>query len=134
MSVQRKASKEASPERVQEGINAGVNHLYSRHADAIEAIRRRSEDECITVNFAVDINGSESEPSISVGIRYTESHTDKVVSKLPPKGQEVFEFISPAKAKEAAAKADEARAAETNKRVKVVVKKSAAPATSEGGE
>lgn len=81
------------------GIRQAVDALYRRHAQELDRIRGESEQDKITVSFAAEIDCSEGAPSLKVSIRYSQTYTDNVVSRLPEPGQEVFEFMTPDEAK-----------------------------------
>ncbi len=91
------------------GILQAVNTLYRRHAQELDRIRAESEQDRITLTFPVEIDCTETTPSLKVGISYKQSYTDNVVSQLPEPGQEVFDFMTPDEAK--------AKLAEQRKRV-----------------
>lgn len=81
------------------GIVQAVNTLYRRHAQELDRIRSESEQDRITLTFPVEIDCTETTPSLKVGISYKQSYTDNVVSQLPEPGQEVFDFMTPDEAK-----------------------------------
>lgn len=81
------------------GLLAGVTNLFTKHANEIDRIIEEAETPKLTVSFQVEIDRSESEPQLTVGIRFAETTTDRVSTTLPDPGQTQFEFITPAEAK-----------------------------------
>ena len=102
MAVKRKHSKEPLPENIVQGITAAVEHLYGKHADEIADVVGQSETKRVTISFGVDLDLSESEPSIKVGIRFSQTVTDSLVSRIPDPDQGTFEFETPGEATKAA--------------------------------
>lgn len=110
MAVKRKSSKEPLPENIIQGITAAVEHLYGKHAEEIAEVVGQSETKRVTIGFGVDLDLSESEPSIKVGIRFSQTVTDSLVSRIPDPDQGTFEFETPAtKAAKAERKAERAK-------------------------
>ena len=91
------------------GITQAIPKLYTKHAEEIDRIRKESEVEKITVTFAVDIDSTESIPTITVGIRYSQSYTDRITASLPDPNQSEFTFVGAKEAKEAAKAAKAAK-------------------------
>jgi hypothetical protein len=81
------------------GIIAGVTNLFTKHAHEIDRIIEEAETPKLTVSFPVEIDRSESEPQLTVGVRFAETTTDRVSTTLPDPGQTQFEFVTPAEAK-----------------------------------
>ena len=77
------------------GILAGVETLYRKHATEIEQVRADDEKKSVKIGFAVAVDASEGGPSLKVGIRFSATVTDNIVSILPDPDQPEFTFISP---------------------------------------
>lgn len=103
----KKVSGGLTPEQatVINAVVAGAQRLYEKHADEIDRILAESEGDKISFTFAVELDNSESEPQVTIGIRFSEVHTDRVTTALPDPGQNEFNFVTPAEAKAAAAQA-----------------------------
>lgn len=95
MATKRKVSKQVSNPAVVKAIVSGVASLYNEHEDKIMSVLGDSEQKTITVNFAVDIDQSETQPILEVKIRFSESVTDKRVARLEDPNQETFQFVRP---------------------------------------
>lgn len=78
---------------IRDAIAASVAKLYERHAHEIDELRRESETQEVTINFAAGIDFSESTPTVTVGIRYTKSYTDKMVSQIDDPSQGTFSEV-----------------------------------------
>lgn len=93
MSVRKKSGKEAHDGNICAAIVDAVSTLWNRHAKEIHRIREDSEEKKISVSFASEIDCAESEPLITTRIRYTESFTDKITSRLDDPDQGTFETV-----------------------------------------
>lgn len=86
MAVKKKkgaaANKTTDLAKLTEVIQKAIGELMPAASDNIKRVLDDSEDRKMTINFAVTLDESESEPLIGVGIRFSESYTDKRVTKL----------------------------------------------------
>lgn len=71
----------------------GVRELYSVHYDEIRSILDDSETKKVTVNFAVEVDESESAPTVEVRVRFSQAVTDKRITRLDDPAQVSFEFL-----------------------------------------
>jgi molybdopterin converting factor small subunit len=93
MAVRKKSGKSAADGTVTEAIVSAVQELLEKHSGEIHRIREESEDKKVTVNFANQIDCSESEPLVTTTIRYTESYTDKITNRLDDPEQGTFSAV-----------------------------------------
>lgn len=92
---QKKVPKEPRNAAVVGAILAGVRSLYETHEDQINKVKDESETKTVTVNFAVDLDYSDTQPVIEVRVRFSQSVTDKRVARIEDPNQESFEFMKP---------------------------------------
>ncbi len=71
----------------------GVRELYTVHYDEIRSILDDSETKKVTVNFAVEVDESESAPTVEVRVRFSQAVTDKRITRLDDPAQVNFEFL-----------------------------------------
>lgn len=112
MSVKIKKTKSEAPSpRDQQIINAttsGVRELFAQHIASVESILEESEDKRVTVTFKVDLDASESAPTLEVGIRYSQAVTDKRIARLDDPNQDAFSFMKASDFREAQLKLKDA--------------------------
>ena len=83
MSVKKKDGKiELMHNKTLAGIVKSVSEMYQHHSGEIQENLDTSETQKVTVNFSADIDCSETEPLVSVGIRFSKSVTDKRVFRV----------------------------------------------------
>lgn len=83
MAVAQKPSRKIPKNKqIIESIIQAVQDLYDAHAGEIAEFRDQSEDSKVTVNFGIEIDCSESEPKVKVGIRFSKSVTDSRIATL----------------------------------------------------
>lgn len=86
MAVKKKDNKtEVMHSKVNAGIQKAMAELYQHHSGQIQENLDEAEDKKVAVTFACDIDCSESEPLVTVRIRFSSSITDKRVFRLDPK-------------------------------------------------
>ena len=93
-------SKSKPPQKTQGDIPqvvtaalVGVRELYSVHYNEIRSILDDSETKTVTVNFAVEVDESESAPTVEVRVRFSQAVTDKRITRLDDPNQVAFEFL-----------------------------------------
>jgi hypothetical protein len=69
---------------VQQAIAEDVMDLYAVHEAHILKVLEESEDRKITVNFAIELDDSESEGTVETKMRFSQAVTDKRTRKLDP--------------------------------------------------
>lgn len=74
-------------EQIVEGIGQAVRELYTHHSGEIQENLDESEAKKVKVTFGCELDLSESEPLVTVGIRFSASVTDKRVFKLDDPNQ-----------------------------------------------
>lgn len=70
-----------------EVVQKAAAELLLQAQDNIQQALTDSEDKKLTINLGVKVDESESEPLVSVGIRFSESYTDKRVTRLEDPNQ-----------------------------------------------
>lgn len=73
--------------KIAEGIIAAVGELYKHHSGEIQENLDESESKKVRVGFGVDIDCSESEPMVTVSVRFSASVTDRRVFRLDDPNQ-----------------------------------------------
>jgi hypothetical protein len=68
-------------------INKNVEDLYRKHASAIDKVMDDSDEKKVTVNFAIQIDCSDSAPKVKTRIRYSETVTDELIDSLEDPNQ-----------------------------------------------
>lgn len=96
MSVPTKETKSVPDASIKAAILDAVSELYDEHTDQIRLIRERAEGKVITVNFANEIDCSESQPVVKTKIRFCETYTDERTNKLEDTDQGTFETLEAA--------------------------------------
>lgn len=88
MAVKGKDKKMPKGSNLAAATIAQIEELLKKHMAGILQFIDEAEDKKETVSFGVKINCSESEPQVEVGIRYSQSVTDKrsVVLDDPDQG------------------------------------------------
>jgi len=64
-----------------------IEQLYRKHALAIEKVQQDSDEKKVTINFAVQIDCSDSAPKVKTRIRYSETVTDELIDSLEDPAQ-----------------------------------------------
>ena len=83
MAVKKKDGKiELMHNKVNVGIQKAISEMYQHHSGEVQENLDESESKKITITFKADIDCSESEPLVSVGIRFSASITDKRVFRV----------------------------------------------------
>lgn len=103
MAVKRKKN-EAKPIHTQivDGITKAVSELYTHHSGEIQENLDESENKKIAVTFAAELDLSESEPLVTVKIRFSSSVTDKRSFRVDDQNQiQLFESKKDLEASEA---------------------------------
>lgn len=114
MAVKSKSTPDPNEAAIKRAIIQAVDELLEQHGPDVKRVRRESEDDTVTVGFKALIDCSESEPTVTVDIRYSQAVTDRRVAKLDNPDQiQLFDKkelakINKAKKEEAAAAAAEA--------------------------
>ena len=90
MSVKKK--KEAAPgdmkiSKLTEVVQKAVAELLTQAQDNIDEVLSDSESKKITINFKVDVDESETEPVVKIGIRFSEAYTDSRTTRLDDPNQ-----------------------------------------------
>lgn len=88
MAVKKKDEKaKAVDVQIREAIVKAVDELYLQHSGEIRELINESEDHKARINLGVDLDESESEPMVSVSIRFSSSITDKRICRLEDENQ-----------------------------------------------
>ncbi len=82
MAVKAKKEVELMHNQVLEGITKAVQELYKHHSGEIQENLDESESKKVAVGFGCEIDCSESQPMVTVKIRFSASVTDKRVFRL----------------------------------------------------
>lgn len=93
-------------EKIQEQVLEAIGELASEHAEEIQTAIEEADDKKQTVNFAVELDCSESAPTINVRCRFSTSVTDRRTIRCDDPNQETFSIMTPEQLK----KADEKKA------------------------
>ena len=87
MAVQKKGKTEVLHRKVVAGLIKAVEELYTHHSGEIQENLDESEAKKVRVGFSADIDCSESEPMVTVGIRFSASVTDRRVFRVDDESQ-----------------------------------------------
>ena len=94
MAVRKKKSELATPlllnESLIEQIVEAVRKHLNKYAETICEVIEESEDRCLTVNFGVPFDFSETAPSADVMCRFSTSVTDKIKIQCDDPNQLTF--------------------------------------------
>ena len=82
MAVTKKKTKQPIHTQIVEGITKAVAELYTHHSGEIQENLDESESKKVAVSFNCDLDCSESEPLVTVKIRFSASVTDKRTFRL----------------------------------------------------
>ena len=85
----KKKKTEASPmhEQIAEGLIQAVKELYNHHSGEIQENLDESESKKLAIGFNCELDCSESEPMVTVKIRFSTSVTDKRVFRVDDENQ-----------------------------------------------
>ena len=83
----KKDKKQPIHTQIVEGITKAVAELYTHHSGEIQENLDESESKKIDVTFGASIDCSESEPLVTVKIRFSASVTDKRTFRVDDPGQ-----------------------------------------------
>lgn len=88
MAVKKKPSEGSMKiSTLTEVVQKAVAELLTQAQDNIQEVLADSESKKITVNFKVDLDESETEPVVKIGIRFSEAYTDSRTTRLDDPGQ-----------------------------------------------
>lgn len=93
MAVSKKNTKTPKGGNLIAATVSNVEDLMRTHIDSIMDFIADSEDKKETVNFGVQIDCSETEPKVTVGIRFSKSVTDSRSAVLDGTDQGTFEPV-----------------------------------------
>lgn len=77
-------------ENIRNAIMAKVEELWNAHSQEVLDIIQESEDHKVTVGFSSEIDCSESAPSITIKMRFSETFTDSRKVQLDDPNQGTF--------------------------------------------
>jgi len=100
MGVAKKDTKKPKGSNLCSAVVAQVEDLLAKHMAGILQFIDEAEDKKEKVTFGVEINCSESEPQVVVGIRYSQSVTDRRSVVLDDPDQGTFKPVVEAAEKE----------------------------------
>lgn len=87
------------------GIHAAVDILFKRRIgqieEQLEEARKVAEVDKLRITFPVNIDYGESVPTIKVGLAWSQTVRDDIISAMPDPNQGTFDFITVAEAKAA---------------------------------
>lgn len=93
------------------GIHAAIEILFKRRICEIESqlnkAREVMEIEKLKIAFPVLIDYSEDIPTIKIGLTWSQTVRDDIISSMPDANQGQFDFITVAEAKAASAQTQE---------------------------
>ena len=90
MGVKKKSTKQPIHTQLVEGITKAVAELYTHHSGEIQENLDESESKKVAVSFGCDLDCSESEPLVTVKIRFSASVTDKRTFRVDDPNQIVM--------------------------------------------
>lgn len=93
MPRKKKAEKEGLMHHFCAEFMTRAEELLAAHEDEIAAILEDSEDNKVGVTFNLLIDASESQPKMTVRIRFSEVHTDERVVQMDDPNQGTFSAI-----------------------------------------
>ena len=70
-----------------EVVQKAAAELLTQAQDNIQEVLQDAESKKITITFKVDLDESETEPVVKIGIRFSESYTDSRTTRLDDPGQ-----------------------------------------------
>lgn len=92
------------------GIHSAIDILFKRRIAQIEEqldeARKVADVDKLKIAFPVNIDYGESVPTIKVGITWSQTVRDDIISAVPDPNQGTFEFITVAEAKASSVAAD----------------------------
>jgi hypothetical protein len=80
--AKKKAGKKANIAVISAAVQKAVEELLVQAQDRIDKQLDEAEVRALKINFSVDLDETESEPQIKVGIRFTDSYTDSRSCRL----------------------------------------------------
>lgn len=93
MGVKKKSGKAPKGQNLLAAIVAQVEELGRKHMGGILDFVEQAEDKKEKVTFGVEIDCSESEPNVTVSIRYSQSVTDRRSVVLDDPDQGTFKEV-----------------------------------------
>jgi len=93
MAVKAKRTGTPGGGNLKDAIMAKASELWDAHAEEVLRIIKDSEDHKVTVGFSSDIDCSESAPSITIKIRFSETFTDTRKVQLDDPNQGTFKDV-----------------------------------------
>lgn len=81
---------ELDPESFTPSIEEGVRRLWNKNGAAAVSFAEESDNKVVKVNFAIEIDLSKSDAQTQVGIRFSQSVTDKVTFTIDDPKQGKF--------------------------------------------
>lgn len=81
---------DADPKSFKPSIVEGISRLWEKNGAAAIAFAEESDAKVVKVNFSIEIDLSKSESSTEVGIRFSQSVTDKVKFTIDDPKQGIF--------------------------------------------
>jgi len=90
MAVKAKRTGTPGGGNIKDAILAKIDDLWTAHVEEVLRIIKESEDHKVTVGFSSDIDCSESAPSITIKMRFSETFTDSRKVQLDDPNQGTF--------------------------------------------
>jgi hypothetical protein len=118
-------------------ILAAIKDLLETHSEEVSTAIDESDDKKLTVNCGIDLDCSETAPSINVRLRFSTSVTDKRTIRCDDPAQMTFTTLTPAQMreqKEAQEQAEDAAQEATAKAGRKAKKKKGDPEPETNGE
>lgn len=76
-----------------EPIVESVRKLLDKHADEIKGVMAESEQNIISIGMSAKIDGSEAETSIKTSLKFVQSVTDSITTRIDDENQGKFTFV-----------------------------------------
>ena len=90
MAVKSKRTGTPGGENIKNAILAKATDLWDAHVEEVLRIIKESEEHRVTVGFSSEIDCSESAPSITIKMRFSETFTDSRTVQLDDPNQGTF--------------------------------------------
>lgn len=76
-----------------EPIVESIRKLLEKHSDEIQQVMGESEQNIISIGMSAKIDGSEAETSIKTSLKFVQSVTDSITTRVEDGSQGKFTFV-----------------------------------------
>lgn len=90
-------------------IVESVRRLLVKHADEIRQVMSESEQNVISIGMSAKIDGSEADTSIKTSLKFVQSVTDSITTRVDDANQGKFSFVDTSVQKDGGDEDDEGR-------------------------